>query len=79
MTKIREVIAAAGGVTALARELQVTPPTVSQWSTGKRPVPARFALLLAREYPGLVTAQDLRPELGCMAGPVTTPTADDHA
>ena len=60
---VQSVIDEAGGVASLARKLGVTPPTVSQWSTGKRPVPARLAIAIADLYPGLATTSDLRPDI----------------
>lgn len=44
-------ISEAGGVTALARNLGVKPPTVSQWRKGVRPVSARLASEIAGLYP----------------------------
>lgn len=60
---IQTVIKEAGGVTSLARKLGVTPPTVSQWAAGKRPVPARFARAIADSYPALAAESDLRPDI----------------
>lgn len=63
MDKIKQVVAAAGGVSALATKLGVKPPTVHQWMTGLRPVPARFALALQAAWPQLVNAAELRPDV----------------
>lgn len=63
MDKISAVIETAGGVSALAAKLGVKPPTVYQWKSGDRPVPPRLALAIASEWPGLVTAHDLRPDV----------------
>ncbi|GHH53060.1 transcriptional regulator [[Pseudomonas] boreopolis] len=63
MSQIERVINEAGGVSALARVLGVQPPTVHQWKTGDRPVPARHALAISRAWPDLVSIHDLRPDV----------------
>lgn len=63
MDKIEQLIQEAGGVSALAGELGVRPPTVSQWRKGDRPVPPRLALALASKWPAIVTVHDLRPDV----------------
>ena len=63
MDKITRVIEVAGGVSALAAELGVKPPTVSQWKSGVRPVPPRLALMIARRWPDIATPNDLRPDI----------------
>jgi DNA-binding transcriptional regulator YdaS (Cro superfamily) len=63
MDKLARVIDAAGGVSALAALLGVKPPTVSQWKAGDRPVPPRFALAIARKWPGLASVYDLRRDV----------------
>ena len=52
-------IDAAGGVAALARELNVTSQAVSQWSK----VPAERVLEVERAAGGAVSRHDLRPDL----------------
>ena len=60
---IEVVIEAAGGVNALAAILGVSPPTVYQWRSGHRPVSPRLSIAITREYPGLVSVSDLRPDV----------------
>lgn len=60
---IEVVIEAAGGVNALAAKLGVSPPAVYQWRSGNRPVSPRLAIAITREYPGLVSVNDLRPDV----------------
>lgn len=47
---------------ALARSLGVSKPTVNQWVNARRPVPARFCVLIEHLTKGAVTRQDLRPQ-----------------
>lgn len=63
MDKLARVIEAAGGVSALAVELGIKPPTVHQWKTGDRPVPARFAIAMQQRWPEAVSVHDLRPDV----------------
>ncbi|AOH36864.1 transcriptional regulator [Luteimonas sp. JM171] len=50
-----------GGQAALARTLHVTPQFVSQWVTGKRPVPPRAALAIEEMFG--VSRHELRPDV----------------
>lgn len=62
MSPITEAVAAfEGGQVALARFLGVTPQAVSQWVTGKRPVPAKHALAIERATG--VSSVALRPDV----------------
>ena len=78
MDKIARVIEQAGGVSALASQLQVKPPTVSQWKSGGRKVSPRLALQITRLWPDLVTVHDLRPDIfGAAAnGPIHEAAVD---
>ncbi|MCG6540203.1 helix-turn-helix domain-containing protein [Pseudomonas sp. KSR10] len=53
-----------GGKAALASLLRVSPPTVSQWCSGSRPVPAERALQIEE-----ATAGKIRRDLLCPAFP----------
>lgn len=46
---IEKAIKVAGGITQLARRLKVTPPTVHQWVSEQRPIPADRAPDIERE------------------------------
>lgn len=47
----------------LARALGVAPPLLSQWRTGVREVPAERCPTIERETGGLVTCEELRPDV----------------
>ena len=51
-----------GGPSSLARLLEVTPATVSEWRTGKRGVPIERCVAIERATAGRVTRQALRPD-----------------
>lgn len=51
-----------GGASALARDLGLTPTTVSEWKTGKRSVPIERCVDVERLTSGAVTRMDLRPD-----------------
>lgn len=53
----------AGGVTALATQLDVAQSFVSQWKSGKRPVPIDKVLRIERLTRRQVLGEDLRPDL----------------
>lgn len=50
-----------GGLTATARAMGISHPTVAQWASGRRPVPARRALELERLSGGMFKAELLAP------------------
>lgn len=52
-----------GGRRALAGILAVTPSAISQWETGKRPIPAERCPTIERATAGAVTCEDLRPDV----------------
>lgn len=52
-----------GGTNAMAKALGVTPPTVSQWVNGHRPVPNHFCPAIERVTKGAVTCEELAPDV----------------
>src|SRR5690606_33751767 len=61
-TPVRMACEADGGVSALARNLGVKPPTVSQCAKSERPVPVERCFAIERATKGLITRRDLRPD-----------------
>ena len=61
ISPIDKAVNAVGGLTKLARMLGVAPPTVYEWKTGKRQVPASRCSALVRLAGGAVSLQELRP------------------
>src|SRR5438132_7646974 len=53
----------AGGLTKLARQLGVTPPTVHEWTVKERKVPEARCAQIERITDGKVTCEQLRPDL----------------
>ncbi len=51
-----------GSGIALAKTLQVSQPTVSDWCTGKKRVPVERCAAIERATNGAVTRKDLRPD-----------------
>jgi DNA-binding transcriptional regulator YdaS (Cro superfamily) len=51
-----------GSQAALAAQLGVEPPTVNQWTTGRRPVPAPRAIEIEQATNGGVSRHDLCPD-----------------
>jgi len=62
-TPIRDAGRAVGGLSALARLLGVAPPTVSQWASGVRPIPAERCPEIERATGGVVICEELRPDV----------------
>lgn len=62
-TPICRVIQITGGQTALAKKLGVTPPTVHQWVSGARQVPAERCPDIEALVDGQVTCEQLRPDV----------------
>ncbi|MGL5470040.1 MAG: transcriptional regulator [Shewanella sp.] len=58
---IQKVIETVGSQAELARLLNISRPTVNQWVTGLRPVPARRCYAIESASKGAVTRRDLRP------------------
>ena len=48
---------------AFATDLEVPASLLSQWSTGVRPVPPRRAIEIERKSGGLVTREELCPDI----------------
>lgn len=63
MKSIRKAVEHAGGISALARGLGVTPPTVHQWLKGQRPIPAERCPAIERLTGRAVTCEQLRPDV----------------
>lgn len=60
---IERAISIAGGISAMARSLGVSAPTVHQWKSGGRQVPAERCPEIERITNGAVTCEELRPDL----------------
>jgi DNA-binding transcriptional regulator YdaS (Cro superfamily) len=52
-----------GGQSRLADLVGVSPQAVSQWLTGRRPIPAERCPLIERATHGAVRCEDLRPDV----------------
>jgi DNA-binding transcriptional regulator YdaS (Cro superfamily) len=64
MNKLMEqACAVAGGQSALAEALGVTPSAVNQWVKGNRPIPAERCIPIEVATGGKVTRYDLRPDV----------------
>ena len=59
---IERAVSAAGGISKLAAALGVTPPTVHEWVSTKRQVPASRCQAIVRITAGAVSLQELRPD-----------------
>lgn len=69
-----------GGKAALAGSLKVSPPTVSQWSSGSRPVPAERALQIEELTKGRVRREVLCPTFPWkVAASCRAPTPDQDS
>jgi DNA-binding transcriptional regulator YdaS (Cro superfamily) len=62
ITPIEKVINLLGGVTACARLVGVSPPTVHEWKTHKRKVPVERCQQLEELVNREVTCEEMRPE-----------------
>jgi len=60
---IQHACDAFGGVSGLARQLGVKAPTVSQWVSGKRPIPAERCPQIEEVTGGIVRCEVLRPDV----------------
>jgi len=58
-----------GRLAALARAIAAPQPNVSDWASGKRPVPIERCLAIERATGGLVTRGELRPHDGHLIWP----------
>lgn len=63
MQAILKAASVVGGQTKLAKLLNVTPPAISQWVKGTRPVPAERCLEIERITGGVVRCEELRPDV----------------
>lgn len=63
MNPITTAVRHAGGISALAKALGVTPPTVHQWLKGQRPIPAERCPTIERLTKRTVTCEALRPDV----------------
>ena len=63
MKAIIDAASAVGGKAQLARLLNVTPATVSQWVTETRPIPAERCPQIELVTGGVVRCEDLRPDV----------------
>jgi len=61
-TAIKKALSLLGGNNATARALGVKPPTVSEWVSGKRPVPIKQCAAIQRLTDGQVTCEQLAPD-----------------
>lgn len=52
-----------GGQALMARHLGVSPPTINQWVSGARPIPAERCLEIEKITEGAVTCEELRPDV----------------
>lgn len=60
-TPIQQAVQAAGSQSALASAVDAAPQFVSQWATGRRPVPPKFALAIEEKFG--ISRHDLRPDV----------------
>lgn len=59
--QIKKACDVVGSQINLAKLIGVTPPAISQWSNGLRPVPIEKIVLIEQVTSGAVTRKDLRP------------------
>lgn len=52
-----------GGQASVARNLGVSPPTINQWVSGIRPIPAERCLEIEKLTGGAVICEELRPDI----------------
>ena len=60
---VRKAADIVGGITSLANRIDVSAPTVHQWITGERRVPAERCIEIEDATDGVVTAETLRPDI----------------
>lgn len=64
MDPIKRAVEVLGGQqVALAKCINVSPQALSQWITGKRPIPAKRCRQIEDATHGQVTATELRPDV----------------
>lgn len=83
MSGISDACVRLGGLSALARAIKVTPPTVHQWVSGHRQIPVLRCLDIERATNGAVRCEDLRPDVDWSVlrgtSPQAHPTGAEHA
>lgn len=52
-----------GGLSNLARLLDVKPPTISQWLNASRPIPAERCVQIEEATNGQIRCEELRPDV----------------
>lgn len=62
-TPISRACQLVGGLTHLAKLLDVKPPTVSQWLSASRPIPAERCVQIEEVTDGQVRCEELRPDV----------------
>lgn len=60
---LKEACINLGGQALMARYLGVSPPTINQWVSGVRPIPAERCLEIEKITEGAVTCEELRPDV----------------
>ncbi|HDZ0806617.1 helix-turn-helix domain-containing protein [Klebsiella pneumoniae] len=60
---ISEACRIVGGQAALSRNLGISSPTVNQWTTGIRQIPAERCPAIEKATGGAVTCEELRPDI----------------
>ncbi|HIH5083937.1 helix-turn-helix domain-containing protein [Klebsiella grimontii] len=60
---IREACRMVGGQAEMSRKLGVSSPTVNQWTTGIRQIPAERCPEIEKVTGGSVTCEELRPDV----------------
>ena len=60
---VRKAVDIVGSATELAKRLGVTPPSIHQWISGFRRVPAERCPLIERATGGAVRCEELRPDV----------------
>jgi DNA-binding transcriptional regulator YdaS (Cro superfamily) len=60
---LKRAIEAAGGQSELARRITKTQSVISFWLRSGTPVPAEYAIAIERAVGGVVTREELRPDI----------------
>lgn len=63
MSAIKKVCKVLGSQRRLAELLGVTPATINQWVSGRRPVPSERCIDIERATVGAVRCEDIRPDI----------------
>ncbi|MGS1116890.1 Cro/CI family transcriptional regulator [Castellaniella sp. UC4442_H9] len=77
MSGISDACEQLGGLSALARAIKVTPPTVHQWISGRRPIPVLRCMDVERATNGGVRCEDLRADVDWSVLRRPTPSRDE--